>query len=159
MIAMVMIGATCFTGLFLRIGGDDLVRNMLFVDTVGAWGVLIIIMLAVFILGFVLEWVEITFILIVLVAPIVADLDFGMGLSREETLIWFGILVAVNLQTSFISPPFGASLYYLKGICPPHVTIGTIYRGVTPFMMIQLIPLGIAMAWPPLILWLPKLMR
>ncbi|WP_245898093.1 TRAP transporter large permease subunit [Phreatobacter cathodiphilus] len=109
--------------------------------------------------GFVLEWVEITFILIVLVAPIVADLDFGMGLSREETLIWFGILVAVNLQTSFISPPFGASLYYLKGICPPHVTIGTIYRGVTPFMMIQLIPLVIAMAWPPLILWLPKLMR
>ncbi len=159
MIAMVMIGATCFTGLFLRIGGDDLVRNMLFVDTVGAWGVLIIIMLAVFVLGFVLEWVEITFILIVLVAPIVADLNFGMGMTREETLIWFGILVAVNLQTSFISPPFGASLYYLKGICPPHVTIGTIYRGVTPFMVIQLIPLLIAMAWPPLILWLPKLMR
>ncbi len=117
-------------------------------------------MLAVFILGFVLEWVEITFILIVLVAPIVADLDFGMGMTREETLIWFGILVAVNLQTSFhLSAAVRGVALLSEGICPPHVTIGTIYRGVTPFMMIQLIPLVIAMAWPPLILWLPKLMR
>tara|TARA_B110000037_G_scaffold217830_1_gene279660 strand:+ start:908 stop:1258 length:351 start_codon:yes stop_codon:yes gene_type:complete len=110
----------------------------------------------IFIMGFFLEWVEISFIVLPLFAPIVAGLDFGLGMSREELLLWFAMLVAVNLQTSFLTPPFVYSLFYIKGVAPPEITIRTIYRGIIPFVGLQLAGLAMLIIWPNLVLWIPK---
>ena len=112
-------------------------------------------LLLIFILGFFLEWVEISFIVLPLFAPIVVALDFGFGFSRDQQLLWFAMLVAVNLQTSFLTPPFGYSLFYIKGVAPPEITIRTIYRGIIPFVGLQLTGLALLILWPNLVLWLP----
>jgi len=101
-----------------------------------------------------LDWVEITFIVIPIVAPIIAGLDFGLG--KEEVLLWFTILFAVNLQTSFLTPPFGYALFDIRGIAPPQVATRTNYQGIVPFVIIQLIGLVLAIVFPQLVLWLPK---
>ena len=132
-----------------------MIENAILHFDLGAYGTLGILLLLIFIMGFFLEWVEISFIVLPLFAPIVAGLDFGLGLSRDEQLLWFAMLVAVNLQTSFLTPPFGYSLFYLKGVAPPEVTIRVIYRGIIPFVGLQLFGIALMIIWPGLVLWIP----
>lgn len=157
MIIFVMIGATIFSLIFRKLGGDALIADTFSHLGDDPWMVMLIIMALVFLLGFFLEWVEISLVVLPIVAPVVAGLDFGDGLSKEQTLTWFAIAFAVNLQTSFLTPPFGYALFYLRGIAPPEVGIGTIYRGVIPFVLIQILGLAAVLAFPDLALWLPRL--
>lgn len=155
MILGVLVGATIFGMVFKGLKGDKMIENAILFFDLGAYGTLGILLLLIFIMGFFLEWVEISFIVLPLFAPIVAGLDFGLGLSREQQLLWFAMLVAVNLQTSFLTPPFGYSLFYIKGVAPPEITIRTIYRGIIPFVMLQLAGLALLILWPNLVLWAP----
>jgi len=158
MILFVAVGATCFSVIFKRIGGDAMVEHAVMSIASGPWMTLFVVMALIFFLGFFLEWIEISYIVLPLFAPIIAGLDFGLGLSKPETLLWFAILVAICLQTSFLTPPFGYALFYLGGIAPPGVTMGIIYRAIIPFVIIQLIGLVLAIAFPSLVLWLPRTM-
>jgi len=151
MVLFVMIGATCFSAVFKGLGGDDLVEAGVTAFGTSPYVVLAVVMVAIFVLGFVLDWLEITLILIPIFAPIIAGLDFGNGLSGQALLIWFGILVAVNLQTSFLTPPFGFSLFYLRGAAGDRLTTRDIYLGVTPFIALQLLVLALLILWPGLV--------
>ena len=150
-VLFVMIGATCFSAVFKGIGGDDLVEAGIMAFGTEPLTVLAVVMAAIFLLGFVLDWLEITLILLPIFAPIVAGLDFGNGLSGDELLVWFGILVAVNLQTSFLTPPFGFSLFYLRGAAGDALTTPQIYKGVLPFIALQLLVLVLLILFPGLI--------
>ena len=156
MILGVLIGATIFGMVFKGLKGDRMIENAILHFDLGAYGTLGILLLLIFVMGFFLEWVEISFIVLPLFAPIVAALDFGLGLSQQEQLLWFAMLVAVNLQTSFLTPPFGYSLFYIKGVAPPEITIRTIYRGIIPFVCLQLAGLLLLVIWPGLVLWMPN---
>jgi tripartite ATP-independent transporter DctM subunit len=157
MILWVAIAATCFSVIFKRIGGDTMVKDAVLGLSSGPFMTLFIIMSLIFLLGFFLEWIEISYIVLPLFAPVVLALDFGLGLSSSETLVWFAILVAICLQTSFLTPPFGYALFYLKGITPPDISMGDIYKAIVPFVILQLIGLSIAFAFPNMVLWLPRL--
>jgi tripartite ATP-independent transporter DctM subunit len=157
MILWVAIAATCFSVIFKRIGGDTMVKDAVLGLSSGPFMTLFIIMSLIFLLGFFLEWIEISYIVLPLFAPIVLALDFGLGLTSSETLVWFAILVAICLQTSFLTPPFGYALFYLKGITPPDISMGDIYKAIIPFVILQLIGLSIAFAFPNMVLWLPRL--
>jgi len=157
MIMFVAIGATVFSVIFKRLGGDAMIEDAVGALGGGAYATLTAVMLLIFILGFFLEWIEISYVVLPLFGPIIATMDFGLGLSSQETLIWFAILVAVNLQTSFLTPPFGYALFYLKGIAPPEVTMGDIYRSSIPYVTLQLIGLMLVILFPSLALWLPRL--
>jgi len=150
-VLFLMIGATCFSAVFKGVGGDDLVETGIMVFGDGPYVVLAVVMIAIFLLGFVLDWLEITLILMPIFAPIIAGLDFGNGLMGPELMIWFGILVAVNLQTSFLTPPFGFSLFYLRGAIGDRIATTDIYRGVLPFILLQLVVLGLLISFPELI--------
>ncbi|ABD56696.1 TRAP dicarboxylate transporter DctM subunit [Jannaschia sp. CCS1] len=150
-VLFVMIGATCFSAVFKGVGGDDLVEAGIMAFGSDPYTVLAVVMAAIFILGFVLDWLEITLILIPIFAPIVAGLDFGNGLAGRDLLVWFGILVAVNLQTSFLTPPFGFSLFYLRGAAGDRLTTPQIYRGVAPFIALQVAVLVALILFPGLI--------
>jgi tripartite ATP-independent transporter DctM subunit len=158
MILFVMVGATVFSVIFRKLGGDTMIADALGVSDgeSNAHFVLAVVMLFIFVLGMFLDWVEITFIVIPIVAPIIAGLDFGM--PKEQVLLWFAILFAVNLQTSFLTPPFGYALFYVRGVAPPEVSTRTIYLGVIPFVVIQLVGLLLVIAFPQLALWLPKVL-
>ena len=158
MILFVAIGATVFSIVFKRIGGDYMIEDAVAAVGTGSYGTLATLMLLIFVLGFFLEWIEISYVVLPLFAPIVAGLDFGLGLTPEERLIWFAILVAVNLQTSFLTPPFGYALFYLKGIAPEGVSMAVIYRSIIPFVLLQLSGLGVCIAFPDVVLWLPRLL-
>ncbi|VAX19503.1 TRAP dicarboxylate transporter, DctM subunit, unknown substrate 6 [hydrothermal vent metagenome] len=151
MIFIIFVGATTFGLVFRGLGGDDFVRDFIESAPMGEHGALLLVMGTLFILGFFLDFIEITFIVIPIIAPIMIDLGFDP--------IWFGILVAMNLQTSFLTPPFGFSLFYLKGVAPPSITTGVLYRGIIPFIVIQLIALTAIIMFPDLALWLPNLVR
>ena len=153
MIIFVMMGATVFSVIFRKLGGDRMVVDAFTLHGDNPHAVLLTIMLLVFVLGFFLEWVEISLVVVPIVAPIVAGLDFG--LTKEQTLIWFAIALSVNLQTSFLTPPFGYALFYLRGIAPPGVSITTIYRGIIPFVVLQLLALTMVILLPQITLWLP----
>lgn len=156
MIMFVMIGATVFSVIFRKLGGDVMIADALGIDEAGVnpYWVMFIIMAFIFVLGMFLDWVEITFIVIPIVAPIIAGLDFG--LPKEQVLLWFAILFAVNLQTSFLTPPFGYALFYIRGIAPPEISINMIYKGIVPFVLIQLTALILCIIFPQLALWLPE---
>lgn len=156
MILAVLVGATVFSMVFKGLKGDQLVEASILSFDLGAYGTLGLLLLLIFILGFFLEWIEISFIVLPLFAPIVAALDFGLGISTEQQLLWFAMLVAVNLQTSFLTPPFGYSLFYIKGVAPPEITIRTVYRGIIPFVVLQLTGLALLILWPDLVLWVPN---
>lgn len=151
LVLFVMIGATCFSAVFKGIGGDDLVEAGILAFGSEPFTVLAVVMVAIFLLGFVLDWLEITLILLPIFAPIIAGLDFGNGLSGDQLLIWFGILVAVNLQTSFLTPPFGFSLFYLRGAAGDQLSTPEIYRGVLPFIALQVLVLALLILFPGLI--------
>jgi tripartite ATP-independent transporter DctM subunit len=149
MVFFILIGASIFSLVFRGYGGDELVHGW-FVDMPGGvWGAFAIVMLVIFLLGFVLDFIEITFV----VVPIVGPVLLAMGLDP----VWLGVVIAVNLQTSFLTPPFGFALFYLRGVAPASVTTMDIYRGVVPFVGLQLLLLGMLIAWPTLVTWLPDL--
>lgn len=153
MIVFVMVGATVFSLVFKKLGGDDMILHAFQFDNASPYYVLEMIMLLIFILGFFMEWVEIVLVVVPIVAPIVAQLDFG--LSPGQTLIWFAVALSVNLQSSFLTPPFGYALFYLKGVAPSGVRMSHIYKGVVPFVLIQLFVLLIVLLFPSVALWLP----
>lgn len=155
MILSVLVGATIFGMVFKGLKGNRMIEDAIMSFDLSAYGTLGLLLLLIFILGFFLEWVEISFIVLPLFAPIVVALDFGFGFSRDQQLLWFAMLVAVNLQTSFLTPPFGYSLFYIKGVAPPDITIRTIYHGIIPFVGLQLTGLALLILWPNLVLWLP----
>ncbi|WP_224415882.1 TRAP transporter large permease [Modicisalibacter tunisiensis] len=158
MILFVVIGATCFSVIFKRLGGAYMIEDLITGTGLGPYGLMLLIMGLIFVLGFFLEWIEISFVVLPLVAPVIESLDFGYGLSGQGLLVWFAILVAINLQTSFLTPPFGYALFYLKGITEGQIGIGTIYRSIIPFVLLQLAGLILCMVFPALVLWLPGLL-
>ncbi len=149
MVFIIIMGATCFALVFRGLGGDDLLRE--FVDSLHlqGWQLVTMVMIFIFILGFFLDFIEITYIHIPIIAPIVVDYGYDP--------LWFGIMFAVNLQTSFMTPPFGPSLFYLKGVCPAEIRTTDLYKGIIPFVILQLIGLFIIALFPGLVTWLPKL--
>jgi tripartite ATP-independent transporter DctM subunit len=154
----ILIGATSFALVLRSLGGDEFIEEILTSLPFGPYGIMIFILFCVFLLGFFLDWIEITLIILPLVAPVVHNLGLpinGYGVVDNPTLVWFTILIAVTLQTSFLSPPVGFALFYLKGICPPEVKLRDIYVGVIPFMILQLIGMLIIAYWPQLVIWLP----
>jgi len=154
----IFLGATCFSYVFRALGGDDMVIGTIESLGLGSWGLLIVLMGLVFLLGFFFDWIEITLIVLPVFAPIIESLDFGEHVMSQELVYWFAILIAVNLQTSFLTPPFGFALFYLKGVAPPEVRIQQVYKGITPFVLLQLIGLGLVIAFPDLALWLPRIL-
>ena len=153
----IFIGATAFSYVFRSLGGDELILYIVGASDLGAWGILLVSMAVVFVLGFFFDWIEITLIVLPIFAPIIKSLDFGAHIAAAEYVVpWFAILVAVNLQTSFLTPPFGFALFYLKGAAPKSIEIGQIYRGVAPFVALQLVGLALVTAFPQIALWLPS---
>ncbi len=155
----ILIGATCFAFVLRNLGGDEFIEKILTSLPLGDWGILGFILFCVFLLGFFLDWVEITLIILPLVAPVVEKLAISIpsfGSIDNPILIWFVILIAVTLQTSFLTPPVGFALFYLKGVCPKEVSLTDIYRGVVPFIILQLIGLIFIALFPALVLWLPS---
>jgi tripartite ATP-independent transporter DctM subunit len=155
MIFFIVMSATCFAYVFRSLGGDDVVEELILEAGLGSWGLLFLIMAIVFFLGFFLDWIEITLIVLPVFAPLVAELDFGDHVGAEEVVYWFTVCVAINLQTSFLTPPFGFALFYMKGIAPKEVDIKNIYLGIIPFVGIQLIGLIVVLSFPDVALWLP----
>lgn len=154
----IFLGATVFSYVLRELGGDALIEDMIGATGFGPHGTILMILFIVFLLGFVLDWIEITLIILPLMRPIVAGLGLdipGFDVVDEPTLIWFVILVAVTLQTSFLTPPVGFALFYLKGVCPPGIKLMDIYRGVVPFVLLQLLGLMLVFFWPALATWLP----
>ncbi len=151
MVFIILCGAAAFGLVFRGLGGDEIVREFLgsIADQYSQGAVLAIVMLLIFFIGFFLDFIEITFIHVPVLAPIMIDFGYDP--------VWFCILLAVNLQTSFLTPPFGFSLFYLKAVTPPEVTTGHIYRGIIPFVLFQLIGLAIVVFFPQLATWLPDL--
>ncbi len=148
MVFGIVIGAQLFSSVFRGLGGDDLVHGFLTSLPGGVVGAMFFVMALMFLLGFVLDFIEITFVVVPIVAPILLLMDLNP--------VWLGIMIALNLQTSFLTPPFGFALFYLRGVAPPEVTTVQIYRGVAPFVAIQVVALGVVAAFPELTTWLPK---
>ena len=158
-IFFIIVSATCYAYVFRSLGGDDIIEELILGAGLDSWGLLFLIMGIVFVLGFFLDWVEITLIILPVFAPIVATLDFGEHVTTENRamIYWFTILVAINLQTSFLTPPFGYALFYLKGIAPTSVNLMSIYQGIIPFVILQLSALLLVILVPAIALWLPNL--
>lgn len=150
MVFLILLGATAFGLVFVGMGGDALVHDIFTQLPGGAWGFLAVSMLLIFVLGFFLDFLEICFIVVPIIAPIAHHFGFD--------LTWFAILIAVNLQTSFLTPPFGFSLFYLKAVSPPSMRISVIYKGIIPFVILQIIALFLLIIFPQIILWLPDLL-
>ena len=144
----IFLGATAFSVVLRGLGGDEVIENALIGLPFGPDGILLTILFFVFLLGFFLDWVEITLIILPLVAPVVQALGFD--------LVWFTILFAVCLQTSFLTPPVGFALFYIKGVCPPEIRVTDIYRGVVPFIMLQVLGLVLIYLVPQIVTWLPS---
>lgn len=147
MVFLILIGAALFSLVFRGFEGDDLIVDLLSDLPGGRFGAILIVMLTMFLLGFVLDFIEIIFVVVPIVGPVL--------LAMEVDPVWLGIMIALNLQTSFLTPPFGFALFYLRGVAPAEVTTGQIYQGVMPFIVIQLIMLAILAYWPDLATWLP----
>ncbi len=151
MVFMILIGATAFGLVFRSMGGDLVVEDFMMELPGGEWTFIAISMALIFVLGFFLDFLEICFIVVPILAPIAEMMDINM--------LWFAVLIAMNLQTSFLTPPFGFSLFYLKAAAPPEVRIQHIYRGVIPFVLIQVVVLGLLILFPETVQWLPELMN
>jgi TRAP-type mannitol/chloroaromatic compound transport system permease large subunit len=150
MILMIAVGASFFSTVFVSIGGDDVISELFLSLPFGRWGLLIVIMLLLVMLGMFIDWMGILFIVVPLITPIAADLGFDP--------VWFAVLVMVNLQISFLTPPFAYSIFYLKGITPPEVKTTDIYRGVLPFVAIQIAAIVLCILFPSLLTTLPAVL-
>jgi tripartite ATP-independent transporter DctM subunit len=156
MVFFIIISATCFAYVYRSLGGDDIVEKLIRAAGLTDWGLLILIMAITFFLGFFLDWIEITLIVLPVFAPLIAGLEFGTHVAKPDIVYWFAILMAVNLQTSFLTPPFGFALFYLKGIAPKEIKIQSIYKGIIPFVLLQLTGLIVVLLWPEVALWLMR---
>jgi tripartite ATP-independent transporter DctM subunit len=143
----IFVGASAFALVLRGLGGDELIERALLGLPFGPHGVVLSILFVTFLLGFFLDWIEITFIVLPLVSPVVVELGFD--------IVWFTVLFAVCLQTSFLTPPVGFALFYVKGVAPPEVDVATLYRGVLPFVGLQLLGLAMIFIWPEIATWLP----
>lgn len=156
----IFVGATVFALVLRECGGDELIESVLTGLGFGPYGLILFVLGVVFLLGFFLDWIEISLIILPLLGPVIGGLDLdvnGYGEVDNPNLVWFALLVAVTLQTSFLTPPVGFALFYLKGVCPPGIKLTEIYRGVMPFIVLQLIGLGLVFAFPSLVTWLPAM--
>lgn len=147
MVFMILMGAAVFSLVFRGFGGEELIHGFFTDLPGGVFAATALVMGVIFLLGFVLDFIEITFV----VVPIVGPILLMMGVDP----VWLGIMIAINLQTSFLTPPFGFALFYLRGVAPPELPTSAIYRGVAPFIIIQLLMLGLLWLWPGLATWLP----
>jgi len=148
MVFMILIGAAVFSLVFRGFGGEELIQAFFADLPGGVFSATLLVMVVIFALGFVLDFIEITFV----VVPIVGPILLLMGVDP----VWLGIMIAINLQTSFLTPPFGFALFYLRGVAPDSVPTSAIYRGVIPFILIQLLVLAALWMWPGLATWLPS---
>ena len=147
MVFMILIGASLFSLVFRGFGGDELVQELLGDLPGGTYSAVFAVMLVMFLLGFVLDFIEITFVVVPIVGPVLLAMDVDP--------VWLGIMIAINLQTSFLTPPFGFALFYLRGVAPPSIGTMHIYKGVIPFIIIQLAAMAMIAYWPQLATWLP----
>ena len=160
MVFFIVFGATLFSFVFRSLGGDDLIVELLAaIGITTGWEILAFMLILTFLLGFFFDWIEITLIVLPVFAPVLQGVDFGPHLGDGGPILflsWFVIMLSVNLQTSFLTPPFGFTLFYMKGTVPPSVSMGHIYRGIVPFVALQLLGLLLVLAFPELALWLPR---
>jgi tripartite ATP-independent transporter DctM subunit len=158
MVIWIMFGATIFVGLYVLEGGQDFVQDLLRGTGLGPWGILIIMQIVLIVLGMFLDWVGILLLCVPIFVPIIRALGadaFGLE-SSQDLVLWFGVIYLVNMQMSFLSPPFGYALFYLRGVAPPSIPMGDIFRAALPFLAIQVIGLALCMIFPDIIIWLPR---
>ena len=148
MVFMILIGASVFSLVFRGYEGDELVQSYLTAVPGGTFGMVLVVMIAMFVLGFVLDFIEITFVVVPIVAPII----LALGVDP----VWLGIMIAINLQTSFLTPPFGFALFYLRGVAPDSISTKSIYMGALPFVLIQIFVLILLASFPIIVTWLPS---
>lgn len=148
MVFVILLGASVFSLVFRGLGGDRLVADVLHQFPGGAFGAITAVMVVMFVLGFFLDFIEIIFVVVPIVGPVILQMDVNP--------VWLGVMIAINLQTSFLTPPFGFALFFLRGVAPPEVKTAQIYRGIIPFVIIQLTVLALVGLWPALATWLPK---
>ena len=159
LIFAIFMGANCFSLVFRELGGDEFIAGPLGELSLGPYGLLFFILGLVFLLGFFLGWIEITLIILPLLAPAIVQVGFfvdGHGVLDEPILLWFTLLVAMTLQTSFLTPAVGRALFHLKGIAPKEITLTYLYRGAIPFICLQLLALVVVILFPKLVTWLPS---
>lgn len=160
MVFFIIFGATLFSYVFRSLGGDEVIIELLAKMGIDSgWEILIFMLVLTFALGFFFDWIEITLIVLPVFAPILQGVDFGPHLGEGGPVIfltWFVIMLSVNLQTSFLTPPFGFTLFYMKGTVPRSINMGQIYRGIIPFVFLQLLGLIILIIFPEIVLWLPR---
>jgi len=159
MVIWIMFGATMFVGLYVLQGGQEFVQESLQATGLGPWGILIFMQIILIILGMFLDWVGILLLCVPIFVPVIKVLgaqSFGLT-TADDLVLWFGVLYLVNMQMSFLSPPFGYALFYLRGVAPPEIPMGEIFRSALPFLALQLLGLTACMLWPELIIWLPRL--
>jgi TRAP-type mannitol/chloroaromatic compound transport system permease large subunit len=160
MVFFIFFGATLFSFVFRSLGGDDIVKEILAamgLDT--GWEILTFLMALVFVLGFFFDWIEICLIVLPVFAPVLQGVNFGPHIGEGAPIVfltWFIIMMSVNLQTSFLTPPFGFTLFYMKGTVPRSVTMAHIYRGIIPFVALQVVGLILVIVFPQIALWLPR---
>jgi tripartite ATP-independent transporter DctM subunit len=149
MVFLILIGAAVFSLVFRGFGGEEIVEQFFANLPGGVVSATILVMLVIFLLGFILDFIEITFV----VVPIVGPVLLAMGLDP----VWLGVMIAINLQTSFLTPPFGFALFYLRGVAPASVETSAMYRGVIPFIMMQVFLMLLLAVWPQIATWLPEM--
>ncbi|HSP01422.1 MAG TPA: TRAP transporter large permease subunit, partial [Thioalkalivibrio sp.] len=162
MVLWIIFGATVFVGFYILQGGQQFVQDIIVGTGLGPYGILILIMLVLVVLGMFLDWVGILLLAVPIFVPLIAGLAFdgvlGLpGVPPEKVALWFGVLYLVNMQMSFLSPPFGYALFYIRGVTPPGISMGTIYKSSLPFLALQTLGLTLCILFPDLILWLPGL--
>lgn len=158
LVFFIIFGATLFSFVFRALGGDDVVHEIL--TKLGlhtGWSILIFLMVLVFLMGFFFDWLEICLVVLPIFAPILLKVDFTPHLAaNHQFMIWFIILISVNLQSAFLTPPFGFALFYMKGVVPPSVKMAHIYRGIIPFVILQMVGVALCLIFPEIVLWLPR---
>jgi len=162
MVLWIIFGATLFVGFYVVNGGQEFISSALISTGFGPYGILIVMMVILVVLGMFLDWVGILLLAVPIFIPLMKTLSFdgvfGLpGVAPEEAALWFGVVYMVNMQMSFISPPFGYALFYLKSVAPPGVTMAQIYRSSLPFLFLQATGLAICIIFPEVVLWLPRL--
>jgi len=159
MVIWIMFGATIFVGLYVLEGGQQFVQDSLAATGLGPWGILILMQILLVILGMFLDWVGILLLAVPIFVPIIKALGaaaFGLG-DEADLVLWFGVLYLVNMQMSFLSPPFGYALFYLRGVAPASIPMTDIFKAALPFLALQITGLAICMLFPEVITWLPRL--
>ena len=159
MVVWIMFGATIFVGLYVLEGGQQFVTDALAATGLGPWGILILMQILLVILGMFLDWVGILLLCVPIFIPIIKGLGaaaFGLD-TQADLVLWFGVLYLVNMQMSFLSPPFGYALFYLRGVAPSYIPMGDIFKAAIPFLLLQIVALSVCMLAPQVILWLPRL--